>query len=358
MKNRNYGIDMLRMISMFMVVILHVLGQGGVYKSATPLSGAYEAAWLLEIIAICAVDCFGLISGYVGVEAKFRFNKIISLWLQVVFYTLLITGIFSILLPEKITWEYWLKAILPVSKSQYWYFRAYFGMFFFIPYFNKLLNSLCEKELFYLGVIIILIFSIWQTTINEEIFGTEYGYSFLWLSLLYLLGGVIRKLNCKITLRKSAWVIIFIVGGGFTWGWKYAMELKFSESPYVNVFFNYISPTVLMCAVAMLMFFRDMKCKNDLLRRLIAIVAPSAFSVYLIHTHPLVYEEILYKRFAYIAGYSPAHLVVQVLITALAIYVGCTIVDMVRIKLFGWFKINEVSYYLAEKAGGVFYEQS
>lgn len=28
-KKRNYGIDLLRMISMFMVVVLHVLGQGG-----------------------------------------------------------------------------------------------------------------------------------------------------------------------------------------------------------------------------------------------------------------------------------------------------------------------------------------
>lgn len=31
-KNRNYGIDLLRIVSMFMVVNLHVLGRGGTIK--------------------------------------------------------------------------------------------------------------------------------------------------------------------------------------------------------------------------------------------------------------------------------------------------------------------------------------
>ena len=32
---RNYGIDMLRLVAMFFVVICHVLGHGGVMKNAT-----------------------------------------------------------------------------------------------------------------------------------------------------------------------------------------------------------------------------------------------------------------------------------------------------------------------------------
>ena len=33
---RNYGIDLLRIVSMFMVVLLHTLGQGGILKSTVP----------------------------------------------------------------------------------------------------------------------------------------------------------------------------------------------------------------------------------------------------------------------------------------------------------------------------------
>lgn len=42
---RNYGIDLLRLIAMFMVVILHVLGQGGVISATTGLK--HHIAWLL-----------------------------------------------------------------------------------------------------------------------------------------------------------------------------------------------------------------------------------------------------------------------------------------------------------------------
>ena len=45
-KQRNYGIDLLRMIAMLMVVILHILGKGGVLQAAPPLSIRYETAWL------------------------------------------------------------------------------------------------------------------------------------------------------------------------------------------------------------------------------------------------------------------------------------------------------------------------
>ena len=44
---RNLGLDLLRMVAMFMVAVLHVLGAGGVLNSATPLSPDYVTAWLL-----------------------------------------------------------------------------------------------------------------------------------------------------------------------------------------------------------------------------------------------------------------------------------------------------------------------
>ena len=74
---RKYGIDLLRMIAMFMVVILHVLGQGGILNTVSSLSLNYEIAWFLEISAYCAVNCYALISGYVGINSKFKFTNII-----------------------------------------------------------------------------------------------------------------------------------------------------------------------------------------------------------------------------------------------------------------------------------------
>ena len=72
MEQRNRGIDLLRMTAMWMVVILHILNKGGVLAAAAPLSAGQGTARLLETAAYCAVNCYGLISGYVGVQRRFR----------------------------------------------------------------------------------------------------------------------------------------------------------------------------------------------------------------------------------------------------------------------------------------------
>ena len=66
MKERNYGIDLLRVISMIGVMTLHVLGHGGVLAITKILTLNYNIAWLLNILFCSAVNCFVLITGYFG----------------------------------------------------------------------------------------------------------------------------------------------------------------------------------------------------------------------------------------------------------------------------------------------------
>ena len=73
---RNYGIDLLRIISMIMVVVLHMLLQGGVLDNANNLKFNNYTAWFLEISCLCATNVFGIISGYVGYKAKQKYANI------------------------------------------------------------------------------------------------------------------------------------------------------------------------------------------------------------------------------------------------------------------------------------------
>lgn len=77
---RNYGIDMLRLVAMFFVVICHVLGHGGVMKNATGYN--YSVSSLLQIVAYCAVNCYAIISGYVGYkeEDNYHYTKYLKFW--------------------------------------------------------------------------------------------------------------------------------------------------------------------------------------------------------------------------------------------------------------------------------------
>ena len=83
MEQRNRGIDLLRMTAMWMVVILHILNKGGVLAAAAPLSAGQGTARLLETAAYCAVNCYGLISGYVGVQRRFRYSGALALPVRV-----------------------------------------------------------------------------------------------------------------------------------------------------------------------------------------------------------------------------------------------------------------------------------
>lgn len=139
---RNFGIDLLRILAMYMVVVLHVLGCGGILETCEQFSVNYYIAWFLETSAYCAVNVFAMISGYVMVSTRFNGFKMIPLWLTVFFYSLVITILFkfvpSLSIIHTVTKAELIKAIFfPVVSRQYWYFTAYFGMYFFIPFIYK-----------------------------------------------------------------------------------------------------------------------------------------------------------------------------------------------------------------------------
>ena len=84
---RNYGIDLYRIVLTFFICMLHVLGQGGILGVSEDGTALFGIVWLLETSAYCAVDGYGLISGYNAKEKGQNFTRIICLWFQVFFYS-------------------------------------------------------------------------------------------------------------------------------------------------------------------------------------------------------------------------------------------------------------------------------
>ena len=61
---RNLGIDLLRALAMFFVIIRHFIGQGGLLKHAEPGSVKYWVLCFIQILTICCVNLYGLTTGY------------------------------------------------------------------------------------------------------------------------------------------------------------------------------------------------------------------------------------------------------------------------------------------------------
>lgn len=340
---RNNGLDALRMCSMFMVVILHVLAQGGILSALgeSPYNVNYQAAWFLETAACCAVNCFALLSGYVGVTTKFYYYRGVLLWLQVVFWTVLLTMLYAVLNPEVVGIRQWINAVFPVSMQQYWYVTAYFCMFLFVPFLNKLLLSLGNRELKLLGITIVCGVVFYPTAVIHDLYTLQGGYSFAWIAFLYVLGGIMKRLEFGSEIKKSRCVLVYICSVLLAWGAKFLLETHSISFISPNFLINYTAPTMLLCAAALLLLFSKWQVKSKIADKFIKTASPLAFSVYIIHTNPLVWSNWLADRYASAAEKSPLLFLLLVLFYAAVIYIVCSMADFVRYQIFKKLKLAE-----------------
>ena len=92
--SRQAGVELLRVVALVMIITHHSLVHSGILKAVHSPELSYYALWGLNTFCFVAVNCFVLISGYFLVTASFRWKKLLLLWTQVLFYSLLIFSSF------------------------------------------------------------------------------------------------------------------------------------------------------------------------------------------------------------------------------------------------------------------------
>ena len=362
---RNYGIDLLRMLSMYMVCMLHTLGRGGIIASAASDPVKHNIAWFFEIAAYCSINCFAMSSGYVGVKSRFKYRNILRLWLQTLFYTVSITLIFFVVSPNSVNTKDIIIAFFPISSKTYWYLSAYTLMFFLIPQMNFILENQDKNILKTFIWTFFILFSLCSlpVVIRGIASPVQSGYSAIWLAYLYIIGGFIRihgitelfifssgnrkceyLSNCIGVLfgnqfaRLSVYIactlftyIIYTCGPHIT---KMAIGRKISFFSFID----YTSPTTLLAAIALLELFSHMSL--DRYSSFIRLASPLSFSVYLIHCQRVFYRLVFKEAFAKVSEFPAIVLPFAIIIIPLIIYILCSLIDFVRLKLFQVLKIS------------------
>lgn len=337
---RNYGIDLLKMLSMQMIVVLHVLGVGGILGRLEVLSPQYEAMWLLEVACFCGVNCFAIASGYLMVDSRFRYSRLMSIWLQVVYYMAGITLAFAVVFPDTVGFDQWRWAFMPVTTVRYWYFTAYFAMYFFIPFFNKLIDAGGKKTLQRLILSGVIVFIGLTYIARDDIFRLHGGYSFVWLSLLYFIGAYFKRWPIKVRIKPQMYFLGYAVCVVITWLSKLLLQLRNPASDG-GILINYISPTMLMAALCLFLGFISMDIRSKGAIKIISFLSPASFSVYLIHCQPLIWHYILPDRFAFAASLPIPVMAAAVLAIASGIYLSCSVFDRLRIWIFKASKVDD-----------------
>lgn len=329
----NYGIDMLKILGMLFIIILHILGHGGVLQVAT--GNAYNVVWLIETVCYCGANCYALASGFLGYKndrLKWKWKKYISLLLQTIVVGTLISTIIYLTHPDSISFKYIIKGMLPITFDQYWYFTAYTGVFILMPLLNKIVQQLNSRTIF-ISVTALSYYTTVSSFIGGggDVFSLKNGYSFVWLSILYIIGAIIKKEELYKKNRSKRLIFSMIMLIIITWLWKVYIGVALGNAVGLTmdyVLMQYIAPTVLGIAICWILLLAKLNITSKI-KKIVKNIAASTYGVYIFHENIAFREIYMVGQFKFIAKYSEWLIPCVVFIIAASIFLLGILIDKI-----------------------------
>ena len=343
----NYGIDALRILSMFYMVLLHSLTAGGILDAAEPNSIIYIIGWFLATWSYCAVDIFGIISGYVCYSETIKdhqYTSYIKLWLEVVFYNIVATTVMYMIHPDSFNLHLFISNFFPVTMNLYWYFTAYTALYVVMPLVNAGIRGCSVTTLKKLLVLILLLFSVYETMSHK--FGTNGGYIFVWLLMLYIVGAIIKKCGFPKSLRIIKSIILILLLVSLSVAWKViGFEFDFCGLQFsCDMLISYTSPTIILIALIHVLYATDIKLSSKAVRA-VKYLSSGTFAVYILNCQRYIWQYVMTGSFAPLIRF-PIYIVVFCVFSFSALFtVWAIIIDIIRQKLFFDFRIDSFAQF-------------
>lgn len=337
-KKREPNLDLLRIVSMLMIIWLHSIDHSGVLETADAdggMIGVY-VRFSYILVQVC-VNCYVLISGYFLVESTFRLQKLVSLWLEVVFYSVTVKLVFMLMGYTPFSIASLISCVAPVFTGRYWFITIYFGFYLISPFLNIAIYAMNREQHLKLNVLLFILFSC-MISVSPSFAGMNSGagWGLAWFTVLYFLAAWFRlyykpdgKLWGKVLGAIGIAVLVttvYEVGGVIT-------PLRIMAGNW----YRYDSVPTYLMTVLIFMAFLSVDIKNEKIGRCITAIAPTTLGIYLIHAHasfsPWSWEVLNLPQ-----KMSSVFFPVIQAATVLGIFVVCMIIDLIRKKTVGRFE--------------------
>ena len=328
MKNRNSNIELLRIISILLIIIshytVHGIGRTTIYSMDLGFN-----RFLLEssILGNIGTILFVMISGYFLVNSnEVKIKKVVRLMFQVAFYSIVFYVCFA-LNKDMFNVKDFIKHFFPVTFKFYWFFTAYIVLYIFHPYINSALNSMNKKTYEKFILLSIIIFSILPTITRMDYYGNE----IIQFIIFYSIGAYLNKYSKNKLSNKSLAVKIMISCILFTFLSIIVLDIIHSYNLALRIesttLLNRNSPVAILFCASMFSYFVNRKEFNS---KVINSISPLVFGIYLISDNylirPLLWKTI-FKNYNYInSGWLIIHMVVAILVT----FIVCIIIEYLR----------------------------
>lgn len=165
-------------------------------------------------------------------------------------------------------------------------------MYLFLPFINNGIKDLDKRAFKNIIIFFISFYSFYNIFgvyigINNNYHFLLNGYSGMWLIILYVIGAYLGKYlfmknNNQNNLIKIIYIFLYLFSS-FISSDIYFKLFENKNKVSNNLLINYLSPTMVMQAISLIIIFAKFDFKNKWIIKLISFFTPLFFSVQLIH---------------------------------------------------------------------------
>jgi len=339
-KERMKNLELLRCIAMMMVVVLHFLGKGELLEelSGESLSGAGITAWVLECFALVAVNVYMLISGYLLCQSRFKWSRLVSLLLQVWFYSILV-GLAGGLLgtaAEPFSIYYLLQIVFPVTMKQYWYVTAYVLLYLLLPMLGPSISSMTKKQHQVCIFTFLTLFCFMKSLLPVRLALDSQGYDVLWYITLFLVAAYFRKYECTLFQKKGTYLLAYFVCVGLIFACLMGYRMIYLSTgklqTTISVATDYNHLFAFAASLCFFLYFTKISVQG-VVAKAAGFAGPLTLGVYLLHESVGI-RYAWPKYFGAGLATTPLRVVGFTLLAAVGVFMIGIVVEFLRVKLF------------------------
>ncbi|WP_409022129.1 acyltransferase family protein [Dellaglioa sp. P0083] len=331
-KERNSNIELLRIISMVMIVAHHL----AIHSTWTFDPGFSVNKFTIEVLSSLGkigVNIYFMITGYYMIQShKSQTTKIKKIWLQVLFYSLTILCLF-LLLHQHVSMHFLIFSLFPVFSGLYWFATVYIIILLFLPFINNFLNSLSKEsflKLLLLSSVVFLFvptFFIHNSAINITIIALlaySYGAFFQRFDLPTIILSKMNIIALFSVLAVTFSILLFEIISSKIIGLNGKEAILFT------------TPQSFVAMIFAVYIFNFFKQKKPFTLKIINTMSATSFGVYLIHDNGLI-REYLWNSLNLTQYLQSVLFIPLVFIIILTIYICCSLIDLCRNFIFNMF---------------------
>lgn len=332
---RNSNIELFRILSMLTIVAHHYVVNSGMLDCMDAQAVLTWRDYFLLLFGWggkTGINCFVLITGYFMCKAEISLQKFGRLLAEVEFYKILFFVIFCLTGYEAFSIKEFAKAIFPFFNISTGFVSCYLLFYLLIPFLNKLLCSLDERKHLLLMVWCLFVYTVLPSFAKANV---TFNY-ITWFCVLYVIAAYLRLYPKEWFGDQRLMGILMVAGIVLSWGSVAAMAYAsriLNKGIGLAYFFVSDSNKVLALATSLpaFLFFRNLKIGYS---RHINKIAASAFGVLMIHANSDTMRRFLWKDVCRNAEwYASPYLALHAAGCVLGVYVLCTVIDIVRIRV-------------------------